>query len=104
MYKSGDILLTKVQFTDTFEIKTRPVLALFEEFDNVVVAGITSNLEMKGIPLTVKEGAVKESIIKVNYIFTVSRMMIEKKLFSLSKEKKRLVYDELVKKLKSLSE
>jgi len=68
MYKSGDVLLAKVQFTDTFEIKTQHVLVLFEELDNIVVAGITSNLEMKGIPLTVKEGAVKESIIKL-YIY-----------------------------------
>jgi len=35
---------------------------LFEEFDNVV-AGITSNLEMKGISLTKKDGAIKDSII-----------------------------------------
>jgi mRNA interferase MazF len=94
MYKGGEVVLTKVQFTDTFEIKKRPALVLFEEFDNVIVAGITSNLEMEGIPLTKKEGAVKDSIIKLNYIFTVSKVMIERVLFSLSKEKKRLVYDD----------
>ena len=99
MLKPGDVVLTKVQFTDTFEIKKRPALVLFEEYDNIVVAGITSNLDMKGIPLTKKEGAIKESIIKLNYIFTISRMMIEKTLFSLSKEKKKIIYDELVKKL-----
>lgn len=101
--KAGDVVLTKVQFTDTFEIKKRPALVLFEEFDNVVVAGITSNLEMKGIPLTKKEGAIKDSVIKLNYIFTVSKMMIEKALFSLSKEKKKKVFDELVNKLEDLS-
>lgn len=103
MLEAGDVVLTSVQFTDTFEIKKRPALVLFEEFDNVVVAGITSNLEMKGIPLTKKEGAVKDSVIKLNYIFTVSKMMIEKALFSLSKEKKKKVFDELVGKLKGLS-
>jgi len=102
MLKAGDIVLTKLQFTDTFEVKKRPVLILFEEFDNIVVAGITSNVEMKGIPLTKKEGAVKNSVIKLNYIFTVSKMMIEKTLFSLSNEKKKKVFDELVKKLKYL--
>ena len=56
MLKSGDIVLTKVQFTDTFEIKKRPALVLFEEYDNVVVAGVTSNVEMKGIKITKKEG------------------------------------------------
>lgn len=102
MPKSGDVVLTQVQFTDTFEIKKRPALVLFEEFDNVVVAGITSNLEIKGIPLTKREGAVKDSIIKLNYIFTVSRAMIEKVLFSLSADKKKIVFDELIVLLKDL--
>ena len=102
MPKSGDIVLTCVQFTDTFEIKKRPALVLFEEFDNLVVAGITSNLEMKGIPLTKKEGAIKDSVIKLNYIFTVSGAMIEKVLFSLSADKKKRVFDELIVLLKDL--
>jgi len=102
MPRSGDVILAKVQFTDTFEIKKRPALILFEEFDNVVVAGITSNLEMKGIPLTKKEGAIKESIIKTNYIFTISKKMIEKNLFCLNMEKKKKVFGELTKKLSAL--
>jgi len=104
MPKAGDVVLTKVQFTDTFEIKKRPALILFEEYDNIVVAGITSNLEMKGISLTKKEGAVKDSVIKLNYIFTISKEMVEKTLFSLTKEKKKVVFDGLVNKLKDLSE
>ncbi len=102
MPNAGEVVLAKIQFTDTFEIKKRPALVLFEEFDNVVVAGITSNLEMKGISLTKKEGAIKDSIIKLNYIFTVSKVMIEKALFSLSKEKKKQVFDGLIEKLKDL--
>ena len=102
MLKPGDIVLTNVQFTDTFEIKKRPALVLFEEFNNVIIAGITSNLEMEGIPLTKKEGAVKDSVIKLNYIFTVSEAMIERVLFSLPKEKKKKVFDELVKRLGGL--
>lgn len=102
MHKAGEVVLTKVQFTDTFEVKRRPAVVLFDEFNNVVVAGITSNLEMKGIPLTTKEGAVKNSVIKLNYIFTVSELMIEKVLFSLSKEKKQIVYEGLIERLKGL--
>jgi len=102
--RSGDIVLAKVQFTDTFEIKIRPALILFEELDNIVVAGITSNTAMKGIPLTQKEGAVKASVIKLNYIFTISKMMVEKSLFSLSKDKKKLVFDELIRRLRELHE
>jgi len=103
MLRSGDVIIAQIQFTDTFEIKKRPALVLFEEFDNVVVAGITSNLEMKGIPLTKKEGAVKESVIKLNYIFTISKVMISKTLFHLHKEKKNLVFNELTKRLQELN-
>lgn len=102
MSKAGNVVLTKIQFADTFEVKTRPALVLFEECDNVVVAGITSNVNMKGIPLTKKEGAVKDSVIKLNYIFTVSKMMIQKNLFSVSNDTKKKVFDELLTKLDGL--
>ena len=102
MLKSGDVVITQIQFTDTFEIKKRPALVLFEEFDNVVVAGITSNLKMKGISLSKEEGAIKDSIIKLNYIFTISRAMIYKTLFHLNKDKKRMVFEELLKRLNGL--
>ena len=99
MHKIGDVILATVQFTDTFETKKRPAVVLFEEYGNVVVAGITSNTGMNGIPLTVKEGAAKDSVIKVNYIFTISEKMIEKKLFSLSSEKKKILVSEIVQRL-----
>ena len=98
MHKFGDVVLASAQFTDTFEIKKRPALVLFEEFGNVVVAGITSNLNMKGIPLSKKEGAIKESIVKLNYIFTISEKMAEKVLFSISENKKELIKKELIRK------
>ena len=102
MHKAGDVILTKIQFTDTYEIKIRPALVLFEEYDNLVVAGITSNTNMEGIKLTVEEGAIKDSIIKLNYIFTISKGMVKKQLFSLSEEKKDEVYKEFVLKLNQL--
>lgn len=102
MLKSGDVILTTIQFVDTFEIKMRPALVLFEEYDNIVVAGITSNLEMKGIKLSKKDGAIKESIIKLNYIFTVSKNMISKVLFHLKEDKKKQVFTELTNKLNAL--
>jgi len=100
MYNFGDVILANVQFTDTFEIKKRPALVLFEDQRNIVLAGITSNLRMKGISLNRKEGVIKESVIKLNYIFTVSEKMIEKFLFRISKEKKQKIKLELIKKLK----
>lgn len=99
MHKLGDVILAEVQFTDTFEVKIRPVVVLFEEYGNIVVAGVTSNIEMKGVPLLKKEGAIKDSIIKLNYIFTISEKMVKKSLFSLSVEKKKIVVNELLKKL-----
>lgn len=99
MHKFGEVVLASIQFTDTFEVKKRPALVLFEELSNVTVAGITSNLKMRGIPLFKKEGAIKNSIVKLNYIFTISEKMIEKVLFSISKEKKELIRKELMKKL-----
>lgn len=99
---SGEIVIASIQFTDTFEIKKRPCVVLFEEMGNVVVAGITSNIEMKGIPLTKKEGMLKESVIKTNYIFTLSEKMIEKTLFTLTKEKRNALYQELQEKISYL--
>ncbi|MFZ2455522.1 MAG: type II toxin-antitoxin system PemK/MazF family toxin [Candidatus Altiarchaeia archaeon] len=102
MLKPGDVVLAMVQYTDTFEVKQRPAVVLYEEFDNIVIAGITSNTAMKGIPLTKEEGAVRDSVIKLNYIFTISRAMIIKSLFALSAEKKKRVYEELTERLVGL--
>ena len=99
MLKSGDVILANAQFTDTFEIKKRPALVLFEEHDNVVVAGITSNLKMEGIKISKKDGALKDSVIKLNYIFTISKEMISKILFQLNSEKKKKIFLEMTKKL-----
>ena len=87
MHKFGEVILASIQFTDTFETKKRPALILFEEQGNIVVCGITSNLEMNGVPLYKKEGAIKESIIKLNYIFTISEKMVEKVLFLFLKKR-----------------
>ncbi len=103
MPKSGDVILATIQYTDTFELKKRPALVLFEEDDNIVVAGITSNPHMKGIALTKKEGAIKDSVIKLNYLFTISKDMIAKHLFTLNRSKKQEVYKELCKKLSTLA-
>ena len=103
MLKAGDVIIARIQFTDTFEIKKRPALVLYEEFDNVIVAGITSNPRMNGIPLTKKEGVVKDSVINLNYIFTISKAMISKTLFHLNKEKKQMVFNEITKRLSELN-
>ncbi|MHA1298544.1 MAG: type II toxin-antitoxin system PemK/MazF family toxin [Candidatus Helarchaeota archaeon] len=102
MPKAGDVILASVQFTDTGEIKKRPAVVLFQEYDNIIVAGVTSNVQMIGIPLSKEEGAIKESIIKLNYIFTISKVMVSKVLFSLTLKKRKIIYGELIKKLSIL--
>ncbi len=104
MLKTGDVILASVQFTDSFEVKKRPAVVLFEERGNVVVAGVTSNTHMQGIPLSTREGAAVESVIKLNYLFTISKAMIHKFLFRLPAEKKRLVFSELAKRLQPLND
>ncbi len=98
-YNFGDIIIAKVQFSDTFEIKKRPALVLFEEYGNIVCAVITSNPHMKGINISKEEGLIADSVIKINYIFTVSEKMIEKFLFKISSDKKEIIKSELLKKL-----
>ena len=98
----GEVVLANVQFPDLIGIKKRPAVILFHELGNIVVAGITSNPKMKGIPLTKEEGAIKNSVIKTNYIFTIAKDLIEKKLFSLSKNKKTIIYVELEEKISQL--
>ena len=80
MYSSGDVVLTNIQFTDSFEIKKRPCVVLFEELGNGCCR-VTSNKGMQGIPLTIEEGAIKDSVIKTNYIFTTTESFIEKNYF-----------------------
>jgi mRNA interferase MazF len=98
-YNFGDIILADVQYTDTFEIKQRPALVLFEEKGNIVVAGITSNLKMKGISISKNEGLPKDSIIKMNYIFTISEKMAKRFLLHISNSKKELVRKNFIEKL-----
>ena len=102
MPKPGDIIITRMQFVDNEESKIRPALVLFEELGNIIIAGITTNMQMKGISISTKEGAAQDSIIKVNYIFTITNEAILKTVFHLSPEKKRLVFDEISKRLSSL--
>ena len=94
-YSFGDVILAEITFVERNESKKRPAVVLFEELGNVVVAGITSNLKMKGISVSRVEGAVRESVIKTNYIFTIDPSIIVRKLFSLTEEKREILCAEL---------
>jgi len=102
MLNSGDVVLAKVQFVDSAQIKQRPAVVLFEEMGNVVVAGITSNTKMKGISLSKEDGLIKDSVIKLSYIFTITEKAIEKRIAVLRKEKRRKLYDALNERLEKI--
>ena len=102
MPEPGDVVITRVKFTEGGGSKIRPALILFEEMGNLVIAGITTNASMKGIPISTDEGAAQNSVIKLNYIFTITNEAIIKTVFRLSREKKLLVLGELVKRLEAL--
>ncbi len=95
-YKFGDIFLAHVQFIDSGEIKTRPALVLFEEYGNIVIVGITSNPHTKGISITKEEGMEVDSVIKLNYIMTISEKQVKKYLFTVSNNKKQEVKQALL--------
>ena len=103
MPRPGDVIITRVRFADSEGSKIRPALVLFEEFGNIVIAGISTNLRMKGVPITKSEGAAQDSVIKLNYIFTITNDTILKTVFQLSKEKKEIVLKELREKFESLN-
>ncbi len=103
MLDSGDVVLAAIQFVDSFELKKRPAVVLFKEFGNVIVAGMTSNTKMKGVRLSPKDGAAKESVIKTNYIFTIPEKAIQKRLFRLNREKRQELYDNLLARLSMLN-
>ncbi|GAB6887857.1 hypothetical protein JCM13304A_13550 [Desulfothermus okinawensis JCM 13304] len=98
--KFGDIVLVEVPFTDKLETKLRPSLVLFEEFNNVVIAGITSNRKVEGILIPRNEGLIVDSVLKLNYVFTVSKNRIRRRLTSLSEERKKIVCQNLLRRFK----
>ncbi|MGP6220189.1 type II toxin-antitoxin system PemK/MazF family toxin [Caldiplasma sukawensis] len=104
MPEPGDVILTRVKFPDSDDFKIRPALILFEEFGNIVIAGITTNTKMSGISILKSEGAAQDSVIKLNYIFTITNSAIIKTVFRLTPEKRNLVFDEFTKKLSLLKQ
>lgn len=84
MPEAGDVILTRVKFTDSDDSKIRPSLMLFEELENIVIAGITTNTRMSGINISKNEGDPQDSVIKLNYIFTITNAAIIKTVFHLN--------------------
>lgn len=102
MYEVGDVVLSHIPFTDSTDVKVRPAVILFEHRGNIVVAGVTSNEKMDGVPISRAEGLPFDSIIKTNYLFTITAPAIQKRLLKLSNTKRKDLHAALVKHLNSL--
>lgn len=102
MPEPGDVVLVNLKFVDGDEYKKRPALVLYTEYGNLIVAGITSNTRKGGIMLSESDGAIKPSVIKLNYLFTIPGHGIERYLFTLGMEKRRAVFGGLTERLSGL--
>jgi len=87
--KAGQVVLIDFPFIDNSSSKVRPAFVWYSDF---VVIGITSNLKMSGILLTKKDGLYKDSILKLNYIFTLPKDSIIQEICYLSQEKRKEIY------------
>jgi hypothetical protein len=104
LLKAGQVVLIDSPFTSSSGHKLRPALIIYSIRDDVIILPITSNLNSDGILITKKEGAAEDSMIKLNNIFTIYNSEIKHVFFELTKEKKREVYVELIKRFSSLIE
>ena len=103
MPEPGDVIITRGKFTDSKDSKILSDLMLFEGLGNLVIAGITTNTRMSGISTSKSEGAAQDSVIKLNYISTITNEAIIKTVFQLSRKKRNLVFEEITKRLAVLN-
>jgi len=87
IFNQGDILIVPFPFSNLHSIKKRPVVVLSKKnSDALIVCGVTSNLkERKGSVLInnfcLSEGALPvESLVKVDKLFTIDKVIIVKKI------------------------
>ena len=106
--KQRDILLIPIPFTDLQAIKRRPVLVLSNDnynkmFDDIVVAAITSNVQMKQYSVMIEasdiqEGLLKQtSIVRADKIYTLNKQIILKRFGRLKAEKYTVVINAIQK-------
>jgi hypothetical protein len=98
----GDIILATIQFTDTFEVKTRPAFVLWVDRQNITIAGLTSNTVRAGVPYTKKDGAFLDSVIRLDYVFTIDASLVQRKITSAPKRICTAVRKEIEEKMLSL--
>ena len=108
MYKQGEIVIVPFPFSDLSSIKQRPVLVLSknvdnEETENIITCGITSNVKDARYSVlfdnnNLIDGNVpKQSRVKVDKLFTISRDIVKKKVGRINKETFEKVKSEFIK-------
>ncbi|MHA1733388.1 MAG: type II toxin-antitoxin system PemK/MazF family toxin [Promethearchaeota archaeon] len=97
---SGDIVLVEVPFPDRTGSKRRPFLVVQVSGNNVVGLAITSQLRQgpRGVLITKEEGILKDSVILLDYAFTIDRSSIEGELLRCPRTLRAAVFCELVAK------
>ena len=88
MPQPGEIWVAKIPFTDEQASKIRPVLVLWEDMQDVVVAAITSaaprsltDVELKDWP---QEGLVKSSTVRLSRLDCLEKLLLKRRLGRLS--------------------
>lgn len=83
--KKGDIILVPFPFTDLTNVKIRPAIILATKFDDITICFITSMIRLKDdddifVERSNLNGLKLDSIIKINKIATIDKLLIEGKI------------------------
>ena len=90
--KKGDIILSPLSYTDLVTEEVRPSLVLHHDLEDMqlIVAYITSQVEgevgpferliLKGSATFYKAGLLYDSKLRVNWIMTVKRILVDRKI------------------------
>lgn len=86
MLSKRDIVVINFPYSDSIGNKKRPVLILGEKMEDFVVCAITSNPNVKGVPLQFEEIDLPlKSTAKYWQIQTILKSRMEKKLAKITK-------------------
>lgn len=101
-YKSGDIVLCKVNFLDQEKSKKRPSIIIYAYGSHCILCPITSNLKRRGLFISQEQGLPLDSVIRADFLFTILKENIIKKYCTLNFQNRKKLYNLLNKKLKDL--
>ena len=105
-FKSGDVLLIQVPFTDLSQSKKRPALLLLSRGQDHLVAFFTSRVERAGsddvvVAASADNGLAVDSAALVTKLFTLHESLIVRTLGRLSESDHRTIIERLVNLLRA---